>query len=49
MYLERSGSRGKIGGSRMRNKGGFFVLGGDKLLCFIGSFNSFQPSLGVIH
>jgi hypothetical protein len=44
LYLERSGG---IGGSSARNKRGFFVLGRDDMLCFLGSFSSFQPSLWV--
>jgi hypothetical protein len=47
--LERSSKRGGIGVSRVRNKGGFFVLGGDNLFHFIGMFSNFQPCLGAIH
>jgi hypothetical protein len=36
MYLEMGGKRGKIGGSRLRNKEGFSILGGDNFLCFLG-------------
>jgi hypothetical protein len=49
MDLERSGRRGRIGRSSVRNKGGFLVLGGDNLLGFLGSLSSFQPSLRVSH
>jgi hypothetical protein len=49
MDLERSGRRGRIGGSSARNKGRFSVLGGDNLLGLLGLFSSFQPSLRTIH
>jgi hypothetical protein len=47
--LEGSGRRGKIGGFRVRRKGGFVGLGGYNLLGFLGSLSIFQPSLGVFH
>jgi hypothetical protein len=47
--LEGSCRRGKIGGFRERRKGGFSGLGGYNLFGFLGSLNSFQPSLGEFH
>jgi hypothetical protein len=39
---------GMIGGSCVRNRGEFPVLGGDNLFGFLGSLSSFQPCLRVI-
>jgi hypothetical protein len=47
--LERSGRRGRINRSSVRNKGGFVVLGGENLLGFLGSLSIFQPSLRASH
>jgi hypothetical protein len=41
--------RGRIGRSRVWKKRGFSVLDKNNLLCFFGTFSSFQPSLGVSH
>jgi hypothetical protein len=46
MDLERSGMRGRIGRVRARKKRGLSILENGNLLCFLGTFSSFQPSLG---
>jgi hypothetical protein len=37
------------GGFRVGNKSEFSALGQDDLLCLVGTFSVFQPSLGVSH
>jgi hypothetical protein len=48
MDLERGGRRGRIAMLK-RKKRGFAVLGKYNILCFFGTFSSFQPSMREIH
>jgi hypothetical protein len=36
-----------MGGSRDKNKGGFYVFGRENVLFIFGAFSRFQPSPGV--
>jgi hypothetical protein len=47
--LERRGLRRRGGGFWEGNKSGFSSLGQDDLLCLLGTFSFFQPSMGVSH
>jgi hypothetical protein len=47
--LERRGLRGKGGVFRAGNKNSFSTLGQDDLLCLLGTFSGFQPSLWASH
>jgi hypothetical protein len=49
LYLERGGMRGRSGRERVGRERRFAVLGKNKLLGFLGTLSSFQPSLGASH